>query len=157
MIPIIAAVACLILGMKFDQRITGLIGFLLSAILFPFFPAVIASLVILYRPSGSPLQVTAGWTGIAAVITAGPIILFRMDGVKFCNAAELIRHTDAKWLPEDQERFEGIPHHYQHRMALEMPNCVKVTEKIRPEGTHNQHMPWGTLMFHGLPKTDLKR
>ncbi|MFT5131338.1 MAG: hypothetical protein ACI8W8_004974 [Rhodothermales bacterium] len=28
-------------------------------------------------------------------------LLIGMDGVAFCNAAELIRHSDATWLPED--------------------------------------------------------
>ncbi|YCM46726.1 alginate lyase family protein [Verrucomicrobiaceae bacterium 227] len=53
--------------------------------------------------------------------------------------------------------YARIVHHYRGRKGLEMPYCGKVTDKIQPEGAHNQHMPWGTLMFHGLPKTDLNR
>ena len=48
--------------------------------------------------------------------------------------------------------FERILNHYQGRMGLDLPYSQKVAEKIRPEGTHSQHMPWGTLMFYGLPK-----
>lgn len=53
--------------------------------------------------------------------------------------------------------YERIVNHYHHRMGLEMPYSKKVADKIRPEGTHSQHMPWGTLMFYGLPKADLKK
>ena len=35
-------------------------------------------------------------------------LLIGMAGMGFCNAAELIRHTDAGWLPEDQKRFERM-------------------------------------------------
>jgi len=35
-------------------------------------------------------------------------LLIGMDGVKFCNAAELIRHSDAKWITEDQLKFERM-------------------------------------------------
>lgn len=80
LIAITATFGSLILGMKFDQRITGLIGFLLSAIVFPFVPSVVASLVILYRVVRRPLLLTAAWTGIAAVMTAAPIISYRMSG-----------------------------------------------------------------------------
>jgi hypothetical protein len=50
--------------------------------------------------------------------------------------------------------YERIVHHYHGRMGLEMPHCQKVSDKIRPEGAHDQHMPWGTLMFYGLPGPD---
>ena len=49
--------------------------------------------------------------------------------------------------------YERVLHHYQDRKGLELPYSEKVVEKIRPEGTHSQHMPWGTLMFYGLPKS----
>lgn len=51
--------------------------------------------------------------------------------------------------------YERIVHHYEGRMGLEMPHCRKVSDKIRPEGEHGQHMPWGTLMFYGLPRAEL--
>ncbi|MEP3480683.1 MAG: DUF6250 domain-containing protein [Fuerstiella sp.] len=35
-------------------------------------------------------------------------LLIGMDGVVFCNAAELIRHTSNEWLEEDQDRFERM-------------------------------------------------
>ncbi|MDC0325120.1 alginate lyase family protein [bacterium] len=51
--------------------------------------------------------------------------------------------------------YERIVHHYHSRLGLDMPYTREVAGKIRPEGAHNQHMPWGTLMFYGVPKTDL--
>ena len=48
--------------------------------------------------------------------------------------------------------YERILNHYQSRIGLKLPYSEKVAEEIRPEGTHSQHMPWGTLMFYGLPK-----
>lgn len=35
-------------------------------------------------------------------------LLIGMDGVAFCNAAELIRHTSTEWSSEDQEQFERM-------------------------------------------------
>ena len=35
-------------------------------------------------------------------------LLIGMDGVKFCNAAELIRHTSDEWQVADQSRFERM-------------------------------------------------
>ncbi len=35
-------------------------------------------------------------------------LLIGMMGVKFCNAAELLRHSDAGWLSADQQRFERM-------------------------------------------------
>ncbi len=35
-------------------------------------------------------------------------LLIGMTGVQFCNAAELLRHTDAGWLKPDQARFEHL-------------------------------------------------
>ncbi|MDA8975345.1 alginate lyase family protein [Akkermansiaceae bacterium] len=52
--------------------------------------------------------------------------------------------------------YERIVNHYRDRVGLEVPYSVKVAGKMRPEGSHNQHMPWGTLMFYGLPKADSK-
>ena len=52
--------------------------------------------------------------------------------------------------------YERIVHHYHRRMGLELPHSRKVAERIRPEGEHNQHIPWGSLMFYGLPIPDSK-
>jgi len=35
-------------------------------------------------------------------------LLVGMGGVGFCNAAELIRHSEAQWETKDQERFEQM-------------------------------------------------
>ncbi|MEJ6560454.1 MAG: hypothetical protein QNL71_05265, partial [Akkermansiaceae bacterium] len=50
--------------------------------------------------------------------------------------------------------YERILNHYTGRVGREMPYSQKVVDQIRPEGTNNQHMPWGTLMFYGLPKAE---
>lgn len=50
--------------------------------------------------------------------------------------------------------YERILNHYTGRLGREMPYSQKVVGKIRPEGTHNQHMPWGTLMFYELSKAE---
>lgn len=47
--------------------------------------------------------------------------------------------------------YERIVHHYHRRKGLKMPHSRKVAAQIRPEGEHNQHIPWGTLMYYGLP------
>ncbi len=48
--------------------------------------------------------------------------------------------------------YELLVHHYHDRMGLEMPYSRRVAERERPEGASGAHMPWGTLMFHGLPR-----
>ena len=53
--------------------------------------------------------------------------------------------------------FERVTNHYYRRMGIKMPHCRKVLEKIRPEEEHNQHMPWGTLMFYNLPTAGPKK
>ena len=35
-------------------------------------------------------------------------LLIGMGGLGFCNAAELIRHSEAEWEAEDQKRFEQM-------------------------------------------------
>lgn len=47
--------------------------------------------------------------------------------------------------------YERIVHHYHDRIGLKMPYCRKVADKERPEGSHRQHMSWGTLTSYGLP------
>lgn len=48
--------------------------------------------------------------------------------------------------------YERIVHHYYNRLGLEMPYSRRVADKERPEGSHGQHMSWGTLMFYGMPQ-----
>lgn len=58
--------------------------------------------------------------------------------------------------PESRGRFapiyERIVHHYHDRMGLAMPFSRKVAQQRRPEVFSTTHIPWGTLMFCGLPK-----
>jgi len=46
--------------------------------------------------------------------------------------------------------YERIVHHYHDRIGLEMPYSRRVADKERPEGSHRQHMSWGTLTSYGL-------
>jgi hypothetical protein len=47
--------------------------------------------------------------------------------------------------------YEKVYHHYHDRRGLEMKYTKEVIDKIRPEPPHWDHIPWGTLMFAGLP------
>lgn len=47
--------------------------------------------------------------------------------------------------------YERIVHHYHDRIGLEMPYSRRVVASERPEGSHGQHMSWGTLVSYGLP------
>lgn len=47
--------------------------------------------------------------------------------------------------------YERIVHHYHDRVGLEMMHCRRVAEQERPEGSHGQHMSWGTLTSYGMP------
>ena len=47
--------------------------------------------------------------------------------------------------------YERIVHHYHDRLGLEMPYSRRVADKERPEGSHRQHMSWGTLTSYGAP------
>ena len=53
--------------------------------------------------------------------------------------------------------YEGIVHHYHDRMGLEMTFSRRVADQERPEGSHSQHISWGTLMFYELPRADLNQ
>lgn len=53
--------------------------------------------------------------------------------------------------------YERIVHHYHDRLGLEMPYSRRVADKQRPEGSHRQHMSWGTLTAYGLPVTRLQK
>ena len=47
--------------------------------------------------------------------------------------------------------YERIVHHYHDRMGMDMKYCREVADKRRPEKLSTTHMPWGTLMFYGVP------
>ena len=47
--------------------------------------------------------------------------------------------------------YERIVHHYHDRLGLDMPYSRRVADEQRPEGSHRQHMSWGTLTSYGLP------
>ena len=47
--------------------------------------------------------------------------------------------------------YDRVLHHYHDRMGLEMPYCHEVSEGRGPDGFSTTHMPWGTLLFSGLP------
>ena len=47
--------------------------------------------------------------------------------------------------------YERIAHHYHDRMGLDMPYSREVAEKRRPDSFSTTHMPWGTLLYYGLP------
>jgi len=47
--------------------------------------------------------------------------------------------------------FERVVHHYTQRKGLDLPWSQKVAAQQRPEGSHKQHISWGTLTFLGQP------
>lgn len=47
--------------------------------------------------------------------------------------------------------YERIVHHYHGRLGMEMPYSRRVAKRERPEGSHRQHLSWGTLTSFGLP------
>ncbi len=47
--------------------------------------------------------------------------------------------------------YDRLVHHFHDRRGLEMPFSRQVADQRRPDGTSTTHMPWGTLMFYGLP------
>lgn len=49
--------------------------------------------------------------------------------------------------------YERIVHHYHDRLGMDMPYSRRVADKERPEGSHRQHLSWGTLTSYGLPVT----
>jgi hypothetical protein len=42
-------------------------------------------------------------------------------------------------------------HHYHERIGLDMPYCREVAQGRGPDGFSTTHMPWGSLLFSGLP------
>ncbi len=47
--------------------------------------------------------------------------------------------------------YERVVHHYHDRLGLEIPFSRRVASQQRPEGSHRQHMSWGTLTSFGVP------
>lgn len=55
------------------------------------------------------IEILNAWSGtLESVGGHDAMLLIGMDGVSFCNAAELIRHTNDQWKPEDQQQFERM-------------------------------------------------
>lgn len=55
------------------------------------------------------IEILNAWaTTLKSVSGHDARLLVGMDGVKFCNAAELIRHTSDQWQDEDQKQFERM-------------------------------------------------
>ncbi len=52
---------------------------------------------------------------------------------------------------EFRPTYEKLHHHYHDRVGLEMKYTRQVLDKIRPEGSHWDHVSWGTLFFRDLP------
>ncbi|QDT05049.1 Alginate lyase [Rubripirellula lacrimiformis] len=48
--------------------------------------------------------------------------------------------------------YQRVVHHYHDRMGMDMPSSLRVADQERPEGSHRQHMSWGTLTSFGLPE-----
>lgn len=51
--------------------------------------------------------------------------------------------------------YERIVHHYHDRMGMDMLYSRRVADQERPEGSHRQHMSWGSLTSYGLPVTEI--
>ncbi|MDP0492394.1 MAG: alginate lyase family protein [Verrucomicrobiota bacterium JB023] len=45
--------------------------------------------------------------------------------------------------------YERVLHHYRDRRGLELPWSERVAREQRPEGSHSQHVSWGTLTAFG--------
>ncbi|QDV26381.1 DUF6250 domain-containing protein [Aureliella helgolandensis] len=55
------------------------------------------------------IEILNAWaTTLQSVSGHDARLLVGMDGVAFCNAAELIRHTSTEWRDEEQQRFEQM-------------------------------------------------
>ncbi len=55
------------------------------------------------------IEILNAWSGtLKSVGGHDAKLLIGMDGVSFCNAAELIRHTNHKWAEKDQQQFEKM-------------------------------------------------
>lgn len=55
------------------------------------------------------IEILNAWSATLETISGHDArLLIGMGGIGFCNAAELIRHSDAGWPIEDQDRFEQM-------------------------------------------------
>ena len=55
------------------------------------------------------IEILNAWSGTLESISGHDArLLTGMGGIGFCNAAELIRHSEARWETEDQDRFEQM-------------------------------------------------
>lgn len=55
------------------------------------------------------IKILNAWSKVLKSVTGHDAkLLVGMDGVKFCNAAELLKHSESGWLVEDQARFERM-------------------------------------------------
>jgi hypothetical protein len=55
------------------------------------------------------IEILNAWSGtLESVGGHDAKLLVGMDGISFCNAAELIRHTNDQWKPVDQKQFERM-------------------------------------------------
>jgi hypothetical protein len=59
--------------------------------------------------STKAIEILNAWSAtLESVAGHDAKLLIGMMGVRFCNAAELLRHSEAEWLAADQERFERM-------------------------------------------------
>ena len=55
------------------------------------------------------IEILNAWSGtLESVGGHDAKLLIGMDGVSFCNAAELMRHTSTRWAKNDQQQFEKM-------------------------------------------------
>ncbi|MGJ8697197.1 MAG: alginate lyase family protein [Verrucomicrobiaceae bacterium] len=55
------------------------------------------------------IEILNAWSGtLKSVGGHDAMLLIGMDGISFCNAAELIRHTSDQWPQADQKQFERM-------------------------------------------------
>ena len=55
------------------------------------------------------IEILNAWSATLKTVSGHDTkLLIGMTGVKFCNAAELLRHTYAGWKKQDQKRFERL-------------------------------------------------
>lgn len=55
------------------------------------------------------IEILNAWSGTLKTVGGhDAMLLIGMDGISFCNAAELIRHTSDQWKTADQKQFEKM-------------------------------------------------
>ena len=71
------------------------------------------------------------------------------------------RYNNTAISPTGRGRFapiyERAYHHYHDRRGMECPSRNRSLTRDRPEGYELHHMPWGTLMFAGLPEPPIAK